>query len=102
MGGRQLSPFSVATSIVMSTISAIMLLGQTAEVYQYGSSFVIVIVAIIIGKIVANIIFVPLFYNLGITSVFEVNAEHRHWHPNISCYACKFHNWERKVICQKE
>ena len=72
MGGRSLSPLPVAASIVMSTVSAILFLGNAAEMYQYGGQYIIRQVMVIIGWLVASALFVPLFYSLGVTSVFEV------------------------------
>ena len=73
LAGRGMHPFPVAMSLLSSFISAITILGTPAEVYVYSTMYWWISVAFIITALGAGHIFIPVFYNLGITSVFEVS-----------------------------
>ena len=73
MGGRSMSPFPVAMSIVMSTIAAALLMGSAVETFLFGSYWYITEVGLAGGWLLANFLYVPLFYKLQVTSVFQVN-----------------------------
>lgn len=71
LAGRNLSVFPVALSLLSSFISAITLLGTPAEVYKYNTMYWLISVGFIISATMSAHVFIPVFYNLGITSVFE-------------------------------
>ncbi|ESO04547.1 hypothetical protein HELRODRAFT_79055 [Helobdella robusta] len=71
MGNRKLHLFPVSVSITLSFISAVLVLGQPAEVHTRGTQFAMVICGIWIGSIISAIVIVPLFYNLRVTSSYE-------------------------------
>ena len=73
LAGRNLSVFPVALSLLSSFISAITLLGTPAEVYKYNTMYWLISVGFIISATLSAHVFIPVFYNLGITSVFEVS-----------------------------
>ena len=72
LAGRNLSVFPVTLSLLSSFISAITMLGTPAEMYRYNTMFWLISVGFIISATLSCQIFIPVFYNLGITSVFEV------------------------------
>ena len=72
LGGRQMHPVPVAMSLLSSFISAITILGTPSEVYVYSTMYWWISIAMLITAAGAANIFIPIFYNLGITSVFEV------------------------------
>ena len=72
MGGRKLSVFPVTMSIFMSFISAILVIGNTAEMYLYGIQNWLSIFSAVAGYFFVAHMFIPLFYKLNITSSFEV------------------------------
>lgn len=72
LGGRSLHVIPVSLSLLSSFISAITLLGTPAEVYRYNTMYWWVSVAFIVTGIGSAHIFIPVFYNLGVTSIFEV------------------------------
>ena len=74
LAGRGMHPFPVAMSLLSSFISAITILGTPAEVYVYSTMYWWIAVAFIFTALGAGQIFIPVFYNLGITSVFEVSV----------------------------
>lgn len=71
LAGRSMSIFPVSLSLLSSFISAITLLGTPAEVYKYNTMYWLICVGFTISAAASAHIFVPVFYNLGITSVFE-------------------------------
>ncbi|XP_067122328.1 sodium-coupled monocarboxylate transporter 1-like [Centruroides vittatus] len=71
MGGRSLSVFPVSMSILASFMSAITLLGTPAEIYQYGTQYWIINLAFIIVMPATAYCYLPVYYNLNITSAYE-------------------------------
>ena len=74
MANRQLGILPVALSMFMSYISAITVLGNTAEMYTYGVQLWFFTVGNCISFVLSALLFVPLFYPLKITSSFEVRC----------------------------
>lgn len=71
LAGRNMSVLPVALSLMSSFISAVTLLGTPAEIYRYHTMYWLVVFGFLISVILSNTIYIPVFYNLGITSVFE-------------------------------
>ena len=57
-----------------SFISAITVLGIPAEIYRYGVMYMWFLVAFVPAVLGAMAIYVPVFYNLNLTSSFEVRT----------------------------
>ncbi|KAL3885460.1 hypothetical protein ACJMK2_025516, partial [Sinanodonta woodiana] len=72
MGNRNMKLIPVAVSILVSFMSAILILGTPAEMYTEGTQYFIYLFGMIIAVILAALIFVPLLYPLKLTSSFEV------------------------------
>lgn len=73
MGNRGFGTFPVALSMFMSYISAILVLGNTAEMYQHGIMQWLAMIGSSCAYFLSGLIFVPLFFPLGLTSSFEVS-----------------------------
>ena len=73
LADSSMSVIPVAFSLMASFISAITLLGVTAEIYTFGTQFVLINISYIIGTPIAAFIFLPVFYKLKLTSIYEVN-----------------------------
>ena len=71
---RKLSAIPVAFSLFMSYISAVLVLGNTAEVYTAGIQYWLASVGSCLAFTVSALVFVPFFYNLQLTSSFEVGT----------------------------
>ena len=67
-GNRQLHLVPVTLSMFMSYISAILVLGNAAEIYLYGIQLWLQNIGSIMAYIVAAYIFVPVFYPLKVVS----------------------------------
>lgn len=63
----------VAFSLMASFMSAITLLGVSAEIYTYGTQFFVINISYIIGTPIAAFVFLPVFYQLKLTSIYQVN-----------------------------
>ena len=73
MANRMLSVVPTVLSMVMSYLSAIMVIGFTAETYSYGISlWMWCVVGITLGALVTERIIAPWLYNMKLVSVFEV------------------------------
>lgn len=75
MANRSMSIIPVAISILVSFMSAILILGTPAEMYTQGTQYMIYIVGILLAIVIAALIFVPLLYPLKLTSSFEVSSQ---------------------------
>lgn len=72
LADRKMSSFPIAMSLLMSFASAIMVLGQPAEMYTKGTLFAMRIFGYCAACFLASVTFVPLFYSLKSVSSFEV------------------------------
>jgi sodium-coupled monocarboxylate transporter 8/12 len=65
----------VAVALVVSFMSAITLLGVSAENYTYGTHFVVINVSYLLGTPIVCYCFLPVFFKLQATSAYEVGVE---------------------------
>lgn len=75
VGGRKMKVFPVAVSLVASWISGITLLGSSTEMYLYGTEFVTIYIAILISGLIIHYIFLPVYSEMKIISVYEYLEE---------------------------
>ncbi|XP_017769089.1 PREDICTED: sodium-coupled monocarboxylate transporter 1-like [Nicrophorus vespilloides] len=71
MGGKEMKPLPIAMSLVASHVSGIALLGVPADVYRFGSNYWMSCLAIIPPSIITCLVYLPVFYNLQLTSTYE-------------------------------
>jgi len=72
MAGRSMSVLPVALSLLASFMSGITLLGTPAEVVVFGTQYWMIFVCYCMVIPLAAYVFIPVFYRLELTSVFEV------------------------------
>ena len=72
IGGRSMHGIPVGMSLVASFMSAVTVLGTPAEVYNYGTMFWWFGLSYTIVSLLVAFVYMPIFYNLKITSVYEV------------------------------
>lgn len=72
LADKSMGVLPVSFSLMASFMSAITLLGVSAEVYFYGAQFILINISYIIGSPIAAYVFLPIFYKLKLTSVYEV------------------------------
>ncbi len=94
-GDRSLSVFPVAASIALSWQSAITVIGGSAEFYVHGVQRYVDTIALIPGVLLSCIFYLPMYYNLKTTSIFEVSTIEPYiyrkgkfilWNFLLSCY----------------
>ena len=68
-----MSLLPVTASIFMSFISALLVLGNTAEMYLHGAQFFLQVIGASLAYLVTAFLVVPIIYPLRITSSFQVN-----------------------------
>lgn len=71
VANKNMSVVPVAFSLMASFMSAVTLLGVPSENYFYGTQFVIINIAYIFGTPIAAYLFLPVFYDLQVVSVYE-------------------------------
>ncbi|XP_053994281.1 sodium-coupled monocarboxylate transporter 2-like [Hylaeus volcanicus] len=71
LGGKMMSCFPVGMSLVASHVSAVSLLAVPVEVYQYGTQYAACIFTSFISCGLISLIYLPVFYQLQLTSTFE-------------------------------
>ena len=72
MASRSMGIFPVALSLLASFMSAITLLGTPAEIAKFGTQYWMVCLSYCFVIPLSAYVFVPVFYRLNLTSVFEV------------------------------
>jgi len=74
MASRALKALPTTLSLIASFQSAVMILGATAEMYSYGSSYLIMnMMSYTLGIILIMQVIVPWLYPLKLISINEVN-----------------------------
>ncbi|XP_076751553.1 sodium-coupled monocarboxylate transporter 1 [Xylocopa sonorina] len=71
LGGKTMTCFPVAMSLIASHISAVSLLAIPVEVYQYGTQYAVCVFTSLITCAILSVIYLPVFYRLQLTSIFE-------------------------------
>lgn len=71
LADRNMSTFPVAVSLMASFMSAITLLGVSAENYYYGMQFMVINIAYGIATPIASRLYLPVFFGLQKTSTYE-------------------------------
>ena len=71
LGGQKFTALPVALSLTATSISAITMMGSPSEYYVYGSTFAWVALVDVLACLVAALVYIPIYYNLGVTSIYE-------------------------------
>ncbi|XP_065320341.1 sodium-dependent multivitamin transporter-like isoform X2 [Gordionus sp. m RMFG-2023] len=85
VGNRKFKMFPIACSLLVTQISAILILGMPAEFYTRGAQYWVYIVAQWLGVIVATHTFVPVFCKVGEASSFNYIQQRFH-SPTLRSY----------------
>ena len=73
LGDRRMNPVPVALSIMVSFISAITVIGVPAEIYVFDTMYSWTLVATIIGNTLLCVFFLPVYFRLRMTSIYEAS-----------------------------
>lgn len=83
MAGGNMSPIPVALSLLASFMSAITLLGTPGEMYNYTTMYWWIGLSYFFVVFGAAHVFLPVFYNLKVTSAYEVSGIITFCHLNV-------------------
>lgn len=75
LADSSVSIYPVSFSLMASFMSAITLLGLSAEMYQFGTLFVVINIAYGIATPIAAYLYLPVFFKLQATSAYEVSYQ---------------------------
>ena len=78
LANRSMRVVPVAISMIMSHFSAILVLGNVAEVYTHGARIVFIAVGAVTSSLISAYLFVPVLFPLKLTSKFTVSVEMKH------------------------
>ena len=70
-GSGRMAMLPVSLSMIMSKVSSISVLGNTAEIYLHGSQIFFIFVSGTLGTFISCFTLVPVIYRLGIISAYE-------------------------------
>ena len=73
LGDRQMKSLPVAISMLVSYLSAIIILGLPGEIYTYGTQFYVFVLAFVLACAAVSTVYIPMFRRIKITSVNEVS-----------------------------
>ncbi|KAL3207564.1 hypothetical protein MRX96_010048 [Rhipicephalus microplus] len=68
---RSMGAVPVAMSLISTSISPVAMLGIPAEMYFYGLAFIMIQLGLLFTVLLTNHIYMPMFYNLNVTSAFQ-------------------------------
>ena len=87
LAGGNMNFIPVSLSLLASFMSAITLLGTPAEMYNFGTIYWWIGLSYAGAVGMAAHIYVPVFYNLGLTSCYEVTDTHTHAKTHTHAYS---------------
>ncbi|GFV11647.1 sodium-dependent multivitamin transporter [Trichonephila clavipes] len=73
MAGRNMGRFPVIFSLVVTKLSAIAIIGEPADIYLFGTQRCIGFVFIFIGCAVTAYVFLPVYFAVGASTIYEVD-----------------------------
>ncbi|CAH0726496.1 unnamed protein product, partial [Brenthis ino] len=71
LGGKAMSTFPVAMSLIASYVSGVTILGTPAEIYNYGTQYWLVIFGVILSCVIVATVYLPVFCTLRLSSSYE-------------------------------
>ncbi|XP_039765023.1 sodium-coupled monocarboxylate transporter 1-like [Pararge aegeria] len=71
LGGKAMSTFPVAMSLIASYVSGVTILGTPAEIYNYGTQYWLVIVGVTLSCVIVATVYLPVFCTLRLSSSYE-------------------------------
>ncbi|XP_048486145.1 sodium-coupled monocarboxylate transporter 1 [Plutella xylostella] len=71
LGGKTMSTFPVAMSLIASYVSGVTILGTPAEIYNYGAQYWLVVAGVALSCAVVAAVYLPVFCTLRLSSSYE-------------------------------
>lgn len=88
LGGRSMHYIPVSMSLLVTYLSALSLLGAPAEVYRSNTMLFWFGVSVAVGCWIVSRAFLPFFYQLGISNVFQVCFTDLPWISSVWNWIC--------------
>ncbi|KAK4873454.1 hypothetical protein RN001_015483 [Aquatica leii] len=88
-GGKKMKPIPIALSLTASHVSGITLLGIPAEVYLFGTQYMVFPITVVWITITILCVFLPVYYKLQLSSSFEY-LKMRFGHGTRSLASCLY------------
>ncbi|XP_049514300.1 uncharacterized protein LOC125941320 [Dermacentor silvarum] len=77
LGNRTMHALPLALSMVASSVTAVGLVGFVAYYYVHGFHTLWAVAAFVPGSLIVTYLFLPVLYQLKVTSIFEVRRQRR-------------------------
>ncbi|TMS34367.1 hypothetical protein L596_001979 [Steinernema carpocapsae] len=90
LGGRRMPILPVALSLTSTFLSGITLLGTPAEIFDRGLLWILYYLSCSIALIINSVVFLPIFYHLSSTSIYEYLELRFHSRALRKCAALTF------------
>lgn len=74
LGGRTMSPFPLALSLMVGLVSAITIMGNAGEMYAYGTQLWIMDIGMVVGLLAVAKFVIPVMYPLKMVSLYQVSV----------------------------
>ncbi|TKR96440.1 hypothetical protein L596_010455 [Steinernema carpocapsae] len=71
LGGRKMPYIPIAMSLMATSLSGVTLLGTPAEIFDHGAIWVLNYWVAPVSASIAAVVFLPIFYHLNTTSIYE-------------------------------
>nr|CAD7402664.1 unnamed protein product [Timema cristinae] len=71
LGGKKMGILPISMSLIFSHLSGVTFMGMPAEIYTYNTMYFMTNVAGIIVALIIGYVFLPVFFNLQLTSTYE-------------------------------
>lgn len=85
LADKSMSAIPVAFSLMASFMSAITILGVSKENYSFGTQFIVINISYIISTPIVCYLYLPVFFRLQNTSVYEVSNKQNIYVYFLSC-----------------
>ncbi|XP_014257185.2 sodium-coupled monocarboxylate transporter 2-like [Cimex lectularius] len=69
-GGKKMTTFPIAMSLISSVISGVTLLGVPTEVYVYGTQYMATAISVVASGFITAYIVIPMFFKLQLNSMY--------------------------------
>lgn len=71
----------ISIAFIYSYVSGVTILGTTSEIYNYGTQYWFIAIAILLQGIAVSYVYIPVFATLQVGSSYEVSQKHKPYDP---------------------
>ena len=85
---NEICPFDIYRTFDFSYISALTMVSTPGEIYSYGTIFIYLAVLYPFGIVIASKLYLPVFEQMGMVSIYKVNTCKCNSHICLYLYGC--------------